>query len=210
MFLRHPLALQGPLLVGFSVLWITHHDVVSRPVDAFSTAFCSPSPPPPPRPSSVLIPQRQGRRPSSIRHRLAATIDDDITTTTPTATPLEGNPFVKAAVLAAWNTIVDDEEEDRRYVQQMLGDDDDGDNDDRLRGFYAMGRALKASGMAMGLKGSPFVIRSHELSTGTSTTEEESFGHSFFTMKDVAKAVEDDFLDAAKGSTDNRKGWKVR
>jgi hypothetical protein len=32
----------------------------------------------------------------------------------------------------------------------------------------------------------------------------------FFTMQHLEKALEDDFLDAARGSTDNRKGWKVR
>jgi hypothetical protein len=31
----------------------------------------------------------------------------------------------------------------------------------------------------------------------------------FFTMTDLKKAVSDDFLDAARGSIDNRKGWKV-
>ncbi len=31
----------------------------------------------------------------------------------------------------------------------------------------------------------------------------------FFTFDDLVKALEDDFLDADRGSTDNRKGWKV-
>ena len=31
----------------------------------------------------------------------------------------------------------------------------------------------------------------------------------FFTFDDLAQAVEDDFLDANRGSTDNRQGWKV-
>ena len=31
----------------------------------------------------------------------------------------------------------------------------------------------------------------------------------FFGMNHLEKALEDDFLDAARGSTDNRKGWKV-
>lgn len=31
-----------------------------------------------------------------------------------------------------------------------------------------------------------------------------------FTMEHLEQALEDDFLDAARGSTDNRKGWEVR
>jgi hypothetical protein len=148
---------------------------------------------------------------SVILTRLAATLDDDTatTTTTTTITPVlleEGNPLVKAAVLAAW-----EKQDDEHYEQEQI-------IMDVPQGFYALSRALKSSGIVMGLKGSPFVLRSQELissSTGTTTTTDndssnkDSFGH-FFTMKDLAKALEDDFLDAAKGSTDNRKGWKVR
>jgi hypothetical protein len=109
---------------------------------------------------------------------------DPTTTTTTTTTPDLDNGFLKAAVLAAWK-------DDSTYVQQM----------DVPKGFYALFHAIKSSGIALGLKGSPIVFRKEELPVNF---------EQFFTMKDLAKAVEDDFLDAAKGSTDNRKGWKVR
>lgn len=116
---------------------------------------------------------------------LAATRNDADPTTTTTTTPaLDNGLIIKAAVLAAWK-------DDSTYVQQM----------DVPKGFYALFHAIKSSGIALGLKGSPMVFRKEELPVNF---------EQFFTMKDLAKAVEDDFLDAAKGSTDNRKGWKVR
>jgi hypothetical protein len=46
--------------------------------------------------------------------------------------------------------------------------------------------------------------------TGTTAVEVDAVvWDNFFTMRDLEKAVTDDFLDAARGSTDNRKGWKV-
>jgi hypothetical protein len=109
--------------------------------------------------------------------QLTATIDDE-TLAAPECT------LVKSAVLAAWN-------DDSDYSKEM----------DTPPGFFALLNAIKTSGISLGLRGVPFVLRREELPV--------NFGQ-FFTMKDVAKAVEDDFLDAAKGSTDNRKGWKVR
>jgi hypothetical protein len=207
-----PPALQCTLL-WLSYLWIV--SCVPRPLEAFST---------PQQSQSWVVIQRSSSSSSwsslsstslprsIIVTRLAATLDDDTTTTTTTITPVhleEGNPIVKAAVLAAWEENKDDELCEQEQIIM-----------DVPQGFYALSRALKSSGIVMGLKGSPFVLRSQELissssSSGTTTTTDndtssrDSFGH-FFTMKDLAKALEDDFLDAAKGSTDNRKGWKVR
>lgn len=69
-------------------------------------------------------------------------------------------------------------------------------------GFYALVKALRDSQIAMGLSGLPFVLRRTQI-------EEAGFA-GFFDMQDLEKALADDFLDAARGSTDNRKGWKVR
>ena len=86
-------------------------------------------------------------------------------------------------------------------------------------GFYAMFDAIRQSGIALGVKGQPFVLRNEDICKsleetrkGMEGTEEdiESPFAGFFTIDDLAKATEDDFLDAARGSTDNRKGWKVR
>ena len=38
---------------------------------------------------------------------------------------------------------------------------------------------------------------------------QDSGWHGYFTMEDLETAVEEDFLDAARGSTDNRKGWQI-
>ena len=55
------------------------------------------------------------------------------------------------------------------------------------------------------MKGHPFVIRRSELEEVSSW---KNVVH-FFTMTDLQHALEDDFLDAARGSTDPRTGWKV-
>jgi len=73
-------------------------------------------------------------------------------------------------------------------------------------GLYAFFDAICQSGMALALKGQPFVLRKEEIAealAGQNTFE------GFFTMQDMEKALEDDFLDASRGSTDNRKGWKI-
>ena len=53
----------------------------------------------------------------------------------------------------------------------------------------------------LGMTGRPFCIRNHQW---------PSHCDGFFTIADLEQAVMDDFLDAARGSTDNRKGWTVR
>jgi hypothetical protein len=73
-------------------------------------------------------------------------------------------------------------------------------------GCYAVFAAIRNAPVPLGLKGNPFVLRHEEIV--------QAFGHDttwpgFFTMKDLKKAVEDDFLDAARGTTDNRKAWQV-
>ena len=72
-------------------------------------------------------------------------------------------------------------------------------------GFYGLVHAMRTSGMAYGLRSLPFIIKKQEISQ-----IHDNLFDVFFNMDDLAKALEDDFLDAARGSTDNRKGWKVR
>ena len=86
--------------------------------------------------------------------------------------------------------------------------------------FYALFLAIRNS-CTLGVKGAPFHLKENEIlnamthdsdgiSTGTSSSSSSSssFIH-FFTMNDLKNAVNNDFLDAQRGSTDNRKGWKV-
>jgi hypothetical protein len=69
--------------------------------------------------------------------------------------------------------------------------------------FYSLFEGLRKE-IPIGLRGKPFLFKGEEI--------RRAFGVSFadfFTFKDLEKAVNDDFLDAGRGTTDNRKGWKV-
>ena len=70
--------------------------------------------------------------------------------------------------------------------------------------FYALFKALRD--VPLGLKGQPILLRAGQVSDALG---QETGWEGFFDMKDLEKAVTDDFLDAARGSTDNRKGWKI-
>lgn len=74
-------------------------------------------------------------------------------------------------------------------------------------GLYCLLDSMRKSGIALGLKGLPFVLKKDEI-TKAMDLEETCFG-GFFTIHDLEQALEDDFLDASRGSTDNRKGWKI-
>ena len=74
--------------------------------------------------------------------------------------------------------------------------------------LYRLFATLRRTGRPLGLKSEPFCLRSNEISGSSSSTNTSDLA-GFFTMKDLEKAVVDDFLDAARGSTDNRKGWQV-
>ena len=73
--------------------------------------------------------------------------------------------------------------------------------------FHALFGALAQQGH-LGLKGTPVVLRRSQVTEAFGGQDAE--WKDYFTMRDLEKAVTDDFLDAARGSTDNRKGWKVR
>ena len=61
----------------------------------------------------------------------------------------------------------------------------------------------KETSSLLGVQGYPFVLRKKDL------TSVGLDAQNFFTMSTLEKAVQDDFLDAARGSTDNRKGWQI-
>jgi hypothetical protein len=71
--------------------------------------------------------------------------------------------------------------------------------------FYAIFRSLRQ--VPLGLHGAPCLLRDAQL---RESLQQETAWKGFFTMEDLEKATSEDFLDAARGSTDNRKGWKVR
>jgi Cupin superfamily protein len=72
--------------------------------------------------------------------------------------------------------------------------------------MYALFKAIRTVPVPLNLKGAPFVLRNQQLAEALQC---ETGWRGFFTMKDLEKAVADDFLDAARGSTDNRRGWKI-
>ena len=94
------------------------------------------------------------------------------------------------------------------------GDDDDDDNDEQTSaGLFALMDAIKntlGTDGSLGLSGHPLILRKGELkgAMGSSSSSAILFEKAF-TMKDLEKALDDDFLDASRGSTDNRKGWAI-
>jgi hypothetical protein len=86
--------------------------------------------------------------------------------------------------------------------------------------FHALFSGIRSSA-ALGIRGKPFYLKSEDVMRVTmkdhegvhEEEEEEDMGNKgfvgFFTFDDLAKALQDDFLDASRGSTDVRQGWKV-
>eukprot|EP00522_Entomoneis_paludosa_P012362 CAMPEP_0172455404 /NCGR_PEP_ID=MMETSP1065-20121228/12050_1 /TAXON_ID=265537 /ORGANISM="Amphiprora paludosa, Strain CCMP125" /LENGTH=581 /DNA_ID=CAMNT_0013207865 /DNA_START=274 /DNA_END=2019 /DNA_ORIENTATION=- len=73
--------------------------------------------------------------------------------------------------------------------------------------FYALFSAIQKLDFVRQQK--PFVLR-HEQVQQLAWGNDPVNWPGFFAMEpDLAKALEDDFLDAARGSTDNRKGWQI-
>ena len=73
--------------------------------------------------------------------------------------------------------------------------------------YHALFTGIRSSA-ALGVKGKPFYLKSSQILNAMDNADGNAF-EGFFTFDDLAKAVEDDFLDANRGSTDNRQGWKV-
>lgn len=74
--------------------------------------------------------------------------------------------------------------------------------------FHALFSGIRSSA-ALGLKGKPFYLKSADILKAMGNADGIDAFDGFFTFQDLAKALEDDFLDAERGSTDNRQGWKV-
>ena len=121
-------------------------------------------------------------------------------------------------------------------AESYSDNDEDNENENEIpqtstatsAGMFALLDAIKqtlGSDGVLGLSGYPLVLRKAEIeramnmnlasdgesttpSSSTSSTKTTLFEKSF-TMRDLEKALEDDFLDASRGSTDNRKGWAI-
>jgi hypothetical protein len=87
--------------------------------------------------------------------------------------------------------------------------------------FYAIFRAIRridssrgvesAGAQLLGLSGTPFYVPASQLAEAECASGEETnkLSDFCFHFSHLATALEDDFLDATVGSTDNRKGWQV-
>eukprot|EP00536_Pseudo-nitzschia_multiseries_P012112 jgi/Psemu1/244283/estExt_Genewise1.C_4450025 len=90
------------------------------------------------------------------------------------------------------------------------------ENEQTSAGFFALMDAIKNTlGVdgSLGLSGHPLVLRKADLErameSADAPAETMRLFEKSFSMKDLEKALEDDFLDASRGSTDNRKGWAI-
>jgi len=99
-------------------------------------------------------------------------------------------------------------EEGYDWAKEFGFTEDDDDIQKSAEGaFYALFKAIKnidsmdnSNEKLLGLDGTPFYIPSTAFGSQLSN---------FFHFPNLAIALEEDFLDAQRGSTDNRKGWKV-
>jgi len=101
---------------------------------------------------------------------------------------------------------------------EMFGLDESDKEEEKLQTSAAMFALLDAikhtlgADGGLGLSGHPFVLRKAEIERVIMEDEESSsttIFDKFFTIGELKLALEDDFLDAQRGSTDNRKGWSV-
>ena len=75
--------------------------------------------------------------------------------------------------------------------------------------FYALFAGIKSCA-ALGLKGRPFYLKQADVVSAMKADDDSSSPFAgFFTFDDLTTAVEEDFLDANRGSTNNAQGWKV-
>ncbi len=98
---------------------------------------------------------------------------------------------------------------------EMFGLDESENDNENLQtsaGMFALLDAIKntlgADG-GLGLSGYPLVLRKADVEKAMAADSDAIIFDKSFTMKDLEKAMDDDFLDAQRGSTDNRKGWAI-
>jgi len=107
-------------------------------------------------------------------------------------------------------------QEGHKWAKEFgFSDDDDGSQSSSPEGsFFAIFRAIQKMDSAvesgeklLGLNGTPFYVPA-KLLAGEEGHEKNAFSN-YFHFGNLALALEEDFLDAQRGSTDNRKGWQV-
>jgi hypothetical protein len=168
---------------------------------------------PPPRPAAFSYETTSvGRRPSAsaqAQRHLASVSTTDESASTEAPPPFRRPDVITAVSEALSQQLLENMQQEsaalgRQYAEQFGLDDSA-----TCAGLYALLRAMKQT-LSLGLQGYPLVLRKAALEQVLMPPENSVLFQNFFTMAYLEKAVEDDFLDAARGSTDNRKGWKVR
>jgi len=168
------------LLLGFL---LSNESVVSFSVGWYDAAALSPN-----------------RRRASRRFRASVAEDQQDTSSSSSGSSSSHDPpssSLKDSVLQTMQTLVPESNE---YAEMFgLGPAE--------AAFYCLFGALREIPLGLKAKGC-FCLRNDAITNALQ--QQESGFPGFFTMQDLEQAVTADFLDAARGSTDNRKGWKVR
>lgn len=133
-------------------------------------------------PAAAFVAPGQHTSACSISSSLYATIEDQTNKVADTSALLESMKTSEGA--QQWAEMFDLSDDDKR--------------------FYSLFEGIRKE-ILIGLKGKPFVLKKSDVEGAIGKSFE-----GFFTFDDLEKAVNDDFLDAGRGTTDNRKGWKVR
>ena len=102
----------------------------------------------------------------------------------------------------------------REHAEMFGLDESDNEKLETSAGMFALLDAIKSTIGAdggLGLSGYPLILRKPEIERAMAVDGKSStkIFEKSFTMKDLEKALEEDFLDASRGSTDNRKGWAI-
>ena len=108
------------------------------------------------------------------------------------------------------------------FTEENDANEDEEESSSPEGAFYALFSAIRkmdstssddddsssSSDKLLGLSGTPFYIPAALLAKAEGAEETNQFTN-FFHYPHLATALEEDFLDAQRGSTDNRKGWQV-
>lgn len=109
------------------------------------------------------------------------------------------------------------------FTEENDANEDEEESSSPEGAFYALFSAIRkmdsttssdddgsssSSDKLLGLSGTPFYIPAALLAKAEGEEETNQFTN-FFHYPHLSTALEEDFLDAQRGSTDNRKGWQV-
>lgn len=128
---------------------------------------------------------------STRRHATVAPSDNKDTATTTTTTTLDTHELLQS---------ISDSAQEAKGWSEMFG------LDDTEAAFYALFKGIRNT-VPLGLKGLPFVLHQADIQQAMDCPSD--IFKEWFDIKDLEKAVNDDFLDADRGSTDNARGWQV-